>query len=219
MRKFLVGMMTASVALIGLAGMANAATINVVCAAAQASCTAGDTSVSFAAGGSGTAIDLDILVTSSGNIDTFDLSARWDGGAQPLVTGAVSPYVNGPLTNFVAYPQPPYGTIVQSAAASQGTADRWAEIQQDPKNPNIQITNALVGRLTITPNGVGTVAGASTTVTVGAFLAGQGVFLAGAGEALTTNGFTINIVPEPGTASLLGLGLIGLVVAGRRSRA
>jgi hypothetical protein len=195
MRKFLVGMMTASVALIGLAGMANAATINVVCAAAQASCTAGDTSVSFAAGGSGTAIDLDILVTSSGNIDTFDLSARWDGGAQPLVTGAVSPYVNGPLTNFVAYPQ------------------------QDPKNPNVQITNALVGRLTITPNGVGTVAGASTTVTVGAFLAGQGVFLAGAGEALTTNGFTINIVPEPGTASLLGLGLIGLVVAGRRSRA
>jgi len=29
----------------------------------------------------------------------------------------------------------------------------------------------------------------------------------------------LNIVPEPGTASLLGLGLIGLVLAGRRSRA
>jgi hypothetical protein len=29
----------------------------------------------------------------------------------------------------------------------------------------------------------------------------------------------LNIIPEPGTASLLGLGLVGLILAGRRSRA
>ncbi len=37
--------------------------------------------------------------------------------------------------------------------------------------------------------------------------------------AITFNGATINVVPEPATASLLGLGLIGLILAGRRKRA
>jgi len=35
----------------------------------------------------------------------------------------------------------------------------------------------------------------------------------------TLNGATLNVIPEPGTAALLGLGLVGLIAVGRRSRA
>lgn len=47
---------------------------------------------------------------------------------------------------------------------------------------------------------------------------GNAIFV-GAGSDFTLGTHILTIIPEPGTASLLGLGLVGLVLAGRRSRA
>jgi len=40
-----------------------------------------------------------------------------------------------------------------------------------------------------------------------------------ASAAVQLNGAVLNVIPEPGTASLLGLGIMGLVLAGRRRKA
>ena len=56
---------------------------------------------------------------------------------------------------------------------------------------------------------------------VDGFLDGFGNLIDGQGGSsnlIALHSATVNFIPEPGTASLLGLGLVGLVLMGRRSR-
>lgn len=103
------------------------------------------------------------------------------------------------------------GPLAPPTAAGTGYAGSWAFVGATP--------NTVGGSFTI-----GTV-----EITVGA---GNVVMadLSGVLDGFVSSGFStifpspgnvtgITIIPEPTTAALLGLGIVGLVVAGRRSRA
>jgi hypothetical protein len=75
---------------------------------------------------------------------------------------------------------------------------------------------------------IGTIVWDTSATTVGT--EGINVLITGVGAVINGNiidvtgivvpgAHILNIIPEPGTASLLGLGLVGLIIAGRRSRA
>jgi hypothetical protein len=112
-----------------------------------------------------------------------------------------------------------------------GVADTGTELSSfasivDPTSPQPSAppgVNYVIG--TILWNTAGTVAGTETLSAIIAF--GLDGFLNGNFNNIDAaviaagglRGATLNIIPEPGTVSLLGLGLVGLILAGRRRRA
>lgn len=125
------------------------------------------------------------------------------------------------------------GTLQKSCGPAGPVVDNGGIIQQfdciiPPPNAPPSLAPGTYRMGTIIWDTSGTVAGGDNLEVIAAVIAGgDGVGAVINGNILDTTALVVvrshilnlNIIPEPGTASLLGLGLVGLILAGRRSRA
>jgi hypothetical protein len=207
MRKFFIGWCGGLVALAGIAGSASAsATIDLLWATSGTNTTsilASSTGIvlnvvittgALGSQGAGVSVDYSTMVADF-TVTAFTENPGAGAGPLPIFLGTASDTGSRiELINAAAFP-PFLGTGLVGAGVSY-----------------------LLGTVTFSSTGPG----GSFGVVVDANSPADGV-LDLAGDVIigtTFNGATINVspVPEPGTLSLLGMGLGGLYVVGRRSR-
>jgi len=168
--------------------------------------------VGFAAAAS--ASTLSVFTTNALNVaqtsflpgDTILLKVTGDsaGGAE---SGAIQGQLfwNGAVTNSVSVAQGNwYGTLLNPALNDNSG---YAFNQSDPRNAGVSIATSVI---TLVADAVGV----SNVTWGGSYLIFFDIYSATPGSVPT--GASFSVIPEPATAGLIGLGLLGLVLGGRR---
>ena len=178
----------------------------------------------YAGGSVATGHCMDVILTSTYDMIVAGTSVAYDTD-DGLLVGAIYEWKGGPIAwNRGApsgYCSPAAG--ITDTGTSISSFDCLVPPPNLPPNPNLAAGTYRIG--TIVWDTSGTAVMANGFETVAAFLTGPdavGVVINGIGVAWNANvvlGTHILTIPEPGTVSLLGLGLVGLILAGRRNRA
>ncbi len=197
-------------------------------AAALALCVAGTASASttidiiFSSGtnqttitpGFGT-ITAAVIMTTTDGLNSFSTTVFWDNTDTDAVSGTLE--WNGFFGGAVFGPinPGPAGVFIDNSVPQVASFD------------GLSLTASILSFGGGGPYQLGTIVWLTTVagitnITTGIIPGLDGFTLLSGGvinDSITFNGATINVVPEPATASLLGLGLVGLILAGRRKRA
>jgi hypothetical protein len=203
MRNFTVGLVSGLAALVGFAGSANAsATIDLVWAST------GTNTASFLSSGATDTVSIILTAGPNDSIGagvTIDYSAL---GALFTVTAFSSTAFTMPLP-FNLGSTVDTGTMITNINAAGGLG---------PGQTLLSGASFTLGTITFQRTAVvGTGSFALSTILTGSdhVLDGTGTIIDG--TTTFNGGFAVAPVPEPGTLSLLGMGLGGLYVVGRRS--